>query len=448
MNIISARPWGQRDSRTVVGEQHERSLSEAAPKLFTVVFAAMEGPRPLPVKKNVLKKPAAASAASMAPPVSKARAQAKATSRSAPRAKAAPKNKAGAPQAEAQPAPAPAHQQTPAASPLRLQTPIWYGSDCSGLDAAAFGLSNITGFKHWFCSEIAAQHRVIFKKLHPSCEHVYESAAAKDFDALRAERNRRPNNIFLYTAGFPCEPFAKQGLGRGSEDGRASCVWDILRTIHELRPTAYILENVPELLRRFPDHFNDIVNAAMKLAGRGYWVDYQTLDSRFYGNVPATRHRVYIVGVRKDCLARNWHWPGRLDAPGLRSFLITGIPKVDLKSLSSTSLKTLAAALKKLKQSGCDPMRDPWVVDLANSADYGSNAVHDQVPTVTKSHAHALWVTSVQRFLSLEELLLCQGIRREQLKCRVEDMNPRILARMIGNAFTATVLERLIGLSS
>ena len=302
-------------------------------------------PRSSQVKKSVLKKPAAA----WKRPASKAS------------AKAAPKDKAGAkaaPQPEPLPAPAPAHQQTPAAKPFRLQTPVWYGSDCSGLDAAAFALSNITDFKHWFCSETVAQHRVIFKQLHPGCEHVYESAAAKDLDALRAERNRHPNNIFLYTAGFPCEPFAKQGLAKGSKDVRASCIWDILRTIHELQPTAYVLENVPELLRRHTDHFNAILDALTKLAGRGYWVDYQILDSRFYGNVPATRHRVYIVGVRKDCLARNWQWPGRLDAPGLRSILGTA-PKADLKSLCTTSLQTLAAALKKLKEQGVDPTRDP-----------------------------------------------------------------------------------------
>ena len=340
--------------------------------------------------------------------------------------------------------PSPAHLQRPSMTPRRLQGQIWYASDCSGLDAGAFGLSNATAFRHWFASEINAEHRKVFSLLHPGCEILYESAECKDIKALKAERDRSPDHIFIYTAGFPCEPFSQQGLKLGSTDSRAACIWSILQTIHSLSPTIFLLENVPTLVRDFPEHFNDIINMSTKLAGNGYHIDYKVLDSRLYGNVPATRNRLYIVGIRKDCLARKWDWPGELPIPSLESILQQGLAKQEYGSLSTTQLKTLHKAVGMVQQQGRKPMQEAWVIDLGNSAGYSSGPVLDRLPTVTKSHAGSIWLMHMQRFLSPAELLLCQGIRPEQLSCRVQDLPAKTLARMCGNAFTATVIQRIL----
>ena len=165
------------------------------------------------------------------------------------------------------PRPHPADSQPPSRSKPAQWGDLRYASDCSGLDAAAIALRRSTSFRHWFGSEIKDSYRKVFIAIHPKCEHVFQDIEARCLDSLVAERKAHPTNPLVYTSGFPCQPYSKEGLGRGMGDSRAPVVWSVLLTISLLMPDIFILENVEDLVRdqRFQEVFLEILNMLVQI---------------------------------------------------------------------------------------------------------------------------------------------------------------------------------------
>jgi len=345
------------------------------------------------------------------------------------------------------PRPHPADSQPPSRSKPAQWGDLWYASDCSGLDAAAIALRRSTSFRHWFGSEIKDSYRKVFIAIHPECEHVFQDMQARCLDSLVAERKAHPTNPLVYTSGFPCQPYSKEGLGRGMGDSRAPVVWSVLLTISLLMPDIFILENVEDLVRdqRFQEVFLEILNMLVQIGDRAYFIDWQVLDSNDFG-VPATRRRVYVVGVLKAKLAKKWEWPKPQPRPSLKSILVPrkkGEEK-DMKSLNQTALQNLATAFQKIATKDGTWKTQPWVIDCQNSASRGVNISFDRFATITRSHANHLWLVCKNDFAKPIELLAAQGILQEDLPIRIDAFPPATIGEMAGNSFTATVMKCLL----
>lgn len=129
--------------------------------------------------------------------------------------------------------------------------------------------------------------------------------------------------VDLVAGGPPCQPFSRAGSAkirdlvrsgeRSAEDPRAS-LWNSFMTVVErLRPTAVLIENVPDL----PTWDNGAVLVGFYEALRelGYEVDARILDAYRHG-VPQHRSRLFIVAIRG---ARRIEWPEEIErAPTLR----------------------------------------------------------------------------------------------------------------------------------
>ena len=95
--------------------------------------------------------------------------------------------------------------------------------------------------------------------------------------------------------GPPCQPFSIVGKRRGSDDGRADLMHDYARIVSELKPAAFVLENVPNLSR--------IANGSLlrgtvaALTSSGYSVRHAVVSAAGYG-VPQNRKRLFVVGLR------------------------------------------------------------------------------------------------------------------------------------------------------
>lgn len=193
-------------------------------------------------------------------------------------------------------------------------------SGCGGL---AKGLAN-AGFEHcafvefnkWACESLR-------KNFKPELVH---EADIRTFDfSLFAP-------VDLVAGGPPCQPFSLGGLAKAYDDQR-DMFPQAARAIRELRPKAFIFENVKGLLRRsFAEYFEYIILRltfpdfvarrnepwqahAFRLQelayplwdGLKYRVQFKLLNAADYG-VPQTRERVFIVGLRSD-IAGEWTWP-------------------------------------------------------------------------------------------------------------------------------------------
>lgn len=140
--------------------------------------------------------------------------------------------------------------------------------------------------------------------------------------------------ISVVSGGPPCQPFSLGGKHRGYQDER-DLFPEAVRAVRELRPSAFIFENVKGLLRQsFASYFEYVVlmlsypelvheeqedwrghrarleqhqTARRRTDELRYNVVFQLLNAADYG-VPQKRERVFIVGFRAD-LEVEWSFP-------------------------------------------------------------------------------------------------------------------------------------------
>jgi DNA (cytosine-5)-methyltransferase 1 len=144
-------------------------------------------------------------------------------------------------------------------------------------------------------------------------------------DVRRYDFNPNRGVAACIFGGPPCQPFSLGGKHRGREDSR-NMFPEAIRAVREVRPKAFIFENVKGFLRRgFSNYFHYILNqlrfptvvrrgdeewgdhqarlesvyAANDFSGLHYKVMPKLVNAADYG-VPQRRERVFIVGVRSD----------------------------------------------------------------------------------------------------------------------------------------------------
>jgi DNA (cytosine-5)-methyltransferase 1 len=92
--------------------------------------------------------------------------------------------------------------------------------------------------------------------------------------------------------GPPCQGFSPLNM-RGVGLERRDLWREYLRALDEASPRAFVMENVPELLRSA--EYDEFCDAATEL---GFATEGRVLNAADYG-VPQTRRRAFVVGVRE-----------------------------------------------------------------------------------------------------------------------------------------------------
>ena len=190
------------------------------------------------------------------------------------------------------------------------------GGLAKGLEQAGFEHCAFVEFNKWACKSLRANFSPML---------VHETDVRKfDFKSV--------GKVDIVAGGPPCQPFSLGGLSKAHEDSR-DMFPEAIRAIHELRPRAFVFENVKGLLRKsFSDYFSYIIlrltypditatdgknwrehlDELRKLnfseyRGLKYNVQYKLVNAVDYG-VPQNRERVFIVGF-KDDIPTKWKWP-------------------------------------------------------------------------------------------------------------------------------------------
>ncbi|OYX32514.1 MAG: hypothetical protein B7Y99_08545 [Caulobacterales bacterium 32-69-10] len=118
---------------------------------------------------------------------------------------------------------------------------------------------------------------------------------------------RRWAGVDVVAGGPPCQPFSVGGLRRGRDDGR-DFLPEFVRVVLEVRPRAFVMENVPGLIS-FGPYLRSVLAPLFDLYAIS---EPQVLNAADYG-VPQSRKRLIIAGSRDSAAFRLP--PG---APGLR----------------------------------------------------------------------------------------------------------------------------------
>ena len=99
--------------------------------------------------------------------------------------------------------------------------------------------------------------------------------------------------IDLLVGGFPCQPHSLAGKRQGFKEVRGTVFHEIIRVAKAKRPRLLLLENVKGLLSSEQGRAFGVV--LEELGNIGYWCEWQTLNSKYFG-VPQNRERVFIIG--------------------------------------------------------------------------------------------------------------------------------------------------------
>ncbi|CZT34251.1 DNA (cytosine-5)-methyltransferase 1 [Rhizobium sp. 9140] len=121
----------------------------------------------------------------------------------------------------------------------------------------------------------------------PSAEHF-----RSDIRSISFERYRGVVDIVF--GGPPCQPFSTGGLRKGTADAR-NMFPEFMRVLKEVRPAAFLAENVPGLATRGrQEYLAELLGGFEDL---GFNVSCQVVSAADYG-VPQSRRRLIIVGMR------------------------------------------------------------------------------------------------------------------------------------------------------
>ena len=137
--------------------------------------------------------------------------------------------------------------------------------------------------------------------------------------------------IALVAGGPPCQPFSMGGK-HGAYSDRRDMWSEAVRVVREVRPQAFIFENVRGLTRQsfatyfsyimiqlqhpsiaktideeWADHYQRLQKHHTSASATEYKVVFSIVDTADFG-VPQRRHRVVLVGFRADVDA-NWAFP-------------------------------------------------------------------------------------------------------------------------------------------
>lgn len=120
-----------------------------------------------------------------------------------------------------------------------------------------------------------------------------------DLDASKV-RSLLPEGteIDVVVGGPPCQGFSNMGL-RDLKDPRNSLIDHYVRLLLELRPKAFVMENVPGLLAGETRQILDKLISTVEENGYRVASPVRILDASGFG-VPQKRRRVFVIGMRTD----------------------------------------------------------------------------------------------------------------------------------------------------
>lgn len=280
---------------------------------------------------------------------------------------------------------------------------IVVGTDCSGIDAPIWALKKLhVPFVYAFSSDIDKNsHDVIGQqsaKMRPQQQF---------WDVTERDHRLLPH-LDIYVAGFPCQPFSTLGKRDGHDDIRAKVFHHILKTIDATQPSIFVLENVSNLA--VSEAMYEPVRKCLCRYETDYEIHLGILNSADYG-VPQRRNRLFIVGIRRSRKVKChiMRWPPMRKRPRTIDSILDPGPNIPEKyrGMKETKKRVLAS----IRKSGGDSTTEPWIYSTGVSPKF-ANATFNIAPTLTKSHTHDLWITNLERFLSVREIMALQGFPR------------------------------------
>jgi DNA (cytosine-5)-methyltransferase 1 len=141
----------------------------------------------------------------------------------------------------------------------------------------------------------------------PNIKAVHGDISKLSSDEILSAVGAAKEDIDLIVGGPPCQAFSSFGKRRGTDDSRGRLVFDFVRLVGEIRPKAFLMENVRGLMSMPVEKGQPagslLREILLRFEGLGYRVDAFVVNSVNYG-APQIRERVLLIGNRMGYRAR------------------------------------------------------------------------------------------------------------------------------------------------
>lgn len=160
---------------------------------------------------------------------------------------------------------------------------------CAGAGGMSIGLER-AGFEHVGLFEFDRDAASTLRTNRPDWTVIEGDIKALDFTPYQTL------GIDLVAGGLPCQPYSSEGYGYGKEDPR-DLFPDAVRIVREVKPKAFLFENVEGLLHgKHSDHIADVLKGFRKA---GYQTEIHRIQAGDFA-IAQVRRRVLVVGLRYD----------------------------------------------------------------------------------------------------------------------------------------------------
>ena len=127
----------------------------------------------------------------------------------------------------------------------------------------------------------------------PNARMVLKDVAQLDGESVRQAAGGQVDGIF---GGPPCQGFSTIGK-RHPEDPRRQLVGHFFRLVRDIRPSFFVMENVPGLAH---SHARGVLDAALRLVEDEYAILGPAVWNAAEFGAATNRSRIFVIGVHKD----------------------------------------------------------------------------------------------------------------------------------------------------
>jgi DNA (cytosine-5)-methyltransferase 1 len=168
-------------------------------------------------------------------------------------------------------------------------------STFAGCGGSSLGYK-LAGFRELLAVEWDDNAVATFKLNFPGVPVYHGDIAKLTGDECMRLAGVKPGNLDVFDGSPPCQGFSTAGK-RKFDDPRNSLFKEYARLIRELQPKVFVMENVTGMVKGVMKQAYLTIIAELRACG--YRAKGEVLNA-MYINVPQSRERVIIIGVRND----------------------------------------------------------------------------------------------------------------------------------------------------
>jgi len=319
-----------------------------------------------------------------------------------------------------------------------------------GLD---IGLS-FSGFNFKYATDIEEEYCQTVQYNFSDC--IVEAKDIYNISGKEIKKTIQTDSIALLAGGPPCQAFSILGKRKSFADSRGQLVFEFIRLINELKPHAFIFENVPGILTlNNGEDWNKLLSIIQAKTGYTLGMN-QLLNAVDYG-VPQIRKRIFVIGFRYPTkfipptpTHFNPYAKRSLSNQGLIEWIpskfaledVGGLPNHDIRS-HGERVRNRYMAVPPGNRDRIDhtdrihPERPAGTVIVGSKAGGGRPHIHPDFP-------RHITVREAARLQSFPDWYIFQGKSTAQYR-QVGNAVPPLLAFSIGKSIKAALQQNCCG---